>query len=45
MTPELDDFYRLLAYWKAVGLTEAEAHAKVEEGMENQLSDEEVRQG
>lgn len=43
MTAELGDYYQQLAYWKAYGLTEAEAHAKVEEGTENQPSDEEVR--
>lgn len=43
MTAELGEYYQRLAYWKAYGLTEAEAHAKVEENMENQRSDEEVR--
>jgi hypothetical protein len=33
---DLDDFNRLIGYWRAYGLSESEAHAKAEEMMEEQ---------
>lgn len=31
---DLDDFNRLIGYWRAYGLSESEAHAKAESEME-----------
>lgn len=40
---DLAVFYELLAYWRAHGLSESDAHAKAEEMLEVQPSDEEVK--
>lgn len=32
---DLDDFNRLIGYWRAYGLSESEAHAKAEAEMES----------
>lgn len=32
---DLDDFNRLVGYWRAYGLSESEAHAKAESEMES----------
>jgi hypothetical protein len=43
MSDDLEDYHQRVAYWRAFGLTEAEAHAKAEAQMESQLSGEKVR--
>lgn len=40
---DLADFYELIAYWRAHGLSESDAHAKAEEILEAQPSDEKVK--
>lgn len=40
---DLDEYHRLVAYWMAFGLTESEAHAKAEEILEAQRSNDEVK--
>ncbi len=40
---DLDEYHRLVAYWRANGLSESAAHAKAEEILESQPSEEAVR--